>query len=135
METILRSRDAGAIVFVATAVALFAIATGTRSVSGPFLSPLQMATGFGIALFLAAPKTKLVVIVFSAWTGSTYMALAPHGGIPHEIMPELTEKTADPSDPGPAPHRTPWRLRSSRSPARDPGIAASWNGTLRHRLL
>lgn len=49
METTLRSREAGAIVLVAAAVALFAVTAGTRSVVGLFLSPIHSATGLGIA--------------------------------------------------------------------------------------
>jgi len=41
------------------------------------LSALFAARGIGIALFLVAPKTELVVLAFSAWMGLTYMAVLP----------------------------------------------------------
>lgn len=41
------------------------------------LASLYAARAVGIALFLAAPKTELAVLVFSAWMGLTYMAVLP----------------------------------------------------------
>ena len=41
------------------------------------LSILFAARALGIAAFLAAPKTELVVLVFSMWMGLTYMAVLP----------------------------------------------------------
>jgi len=41
------------------------------------LASLYAARGIGIALFMAAPKTELTVLVFSAWMGLTYMAVLP----------------------------------------------------------
>jgi len=41
------------------------------------LAALYAARGIGIALFLAAPKTELTVLAFSAWMGLTYMAVLP----------------------------------------------------------
>jgi len=41
------------------------------------LSILFAARALGIAAFLAAPKTELVVLVFSVWMGLTYMAVLP----------------------------------------------------------
>jgi predicted MFS family arabinose efflux permease len=41
------------------------------------LSVLFAARALGIAAFLAAPKTELVVLVFSMWMGLTYMAVLP----------------------------------------------------------
>jgi MFS family permease len=41
------------------------------------LSALFAARGIGIVLFLAAPKTELVVLAFSVWMGITYMAVLP----------------------------------------------------------
>jgi MFS family permease len=49
METKLKSQAAGAIALTAAAVALLAVTAGTRSVFGLFLSPLNSATGLGIA--------------------------------------------------------------------------------------
>jgi len=49
METNLKSKSTGAIALTAAAVALLAITMGTRSVFGLFLSPLNSATGLGIA--------------------------------------------------------------------------------------
>ena len=41
------------------------------------LALLYAARAVGIALFLFAPKTELVVFAFSAWMGLTYMAVLP----------------------------------------------------------
>jgi MFS family permease len=41
------------------------------------LSILFAARALGIAAFLAAPKTELVVLAFSVWMGLTYMAVLP----------------------------------------------------------
>lgn len=41
------------------------------------LASLYAARGIGIGLFMAAPKTELTVLVFSAWMGVTYMAVLP----------------------------------------------------------
>ncbi|HEY1288695.1 MAG TPA: MFS transporter [Burkholderiales bacterium] len=41
------------------------------------LASLYAARGIGIALFMAAPKTELAVLAFSAWMGVTYMAVLP----------------------------------------------------------
>lgn len=41
------------------------------------LALLYAARAAGIALFLVAPKTELVVLAFSAWMGLTYMAVLP----------------------------------------------------------
>jgi predicted MFS family arabinose efflux permease len=41
------------------------------------LAALYAARGIGIALFLAAPKTELTVLAFSALMGLTYMAVLP----------------------------------------------------------
>ena len=41
------------------------------------LASLYAARGIGIALFMAAPKTELTVLVFSAWMGLTSMAVLP----------------------------------------------------------
>lgn len=41
------------------------------------LASLYAARGIAIALFLAAPKTELTVLAFSAWMGLTYMAVLP----------------------------------------------------------
>jgi predicted MFS family arabinose efflux permease len=41
------------------------------------LASLYAARGIGIALFMAAPKTELTVLAFSAWMGLTYMAVLP----------------------------------------------------------
>lgn len=41
------------------------------------LAWLFAARAIGIALFLAAPKTELTVLVFSVWMGLTYMAVLP----------------------------------------------------------
>lgn len=41
------------------------------------LAALYAARAVAIALFLAAPKTELVVLAFSAWMGLTYMAVLP----------------------------------------------------------
>jgi predicted MFS family arabinose efflux permease len=49
METNLGSKNTGAIALTAAAVALLAVTMGTRSVFGLFLSPLNSATGLGIA--------------------------------------------------------------------------------------
>jgi len=49
METNLESKHTGAIALTAAAVALLAVTMGTRSVFGLFLSPLNSATGLGIA--------------------------------------------------------------------------------------
>jgi MFS family permease len=49
METHLESKRAGAWPLIAAAVALLAVTMGTRSVFGLFLSPLNSATGIGIA--------------------------------------------------------------------------------------
>jgi len=49
METKLESKSTGAIALTAAAVALLAVTMGTRSVFGLFLSPLNSATGLGIA--------------------------------------------------------------------------------------
>jgi len=38
---------------------------------------MPAARAAGIALFLVAPKTELVVLAFSAWMGLTYMAVLP----------------------------------------------------------
>jgi len=49
METNLKSKSTGALALTAAAVAMLAITMGTRSVFGLFLSPLNSATGLGIA--------------------------------------------------------------------------------------
>lgn len=49
METNLESKRTGAVALTAAAVALLAVTMGTRSVFGLFLSPLNSATGLGIA--------------------------------------------------------------------------------------
>jgi MFS family permease len=49
METKLKSKSTGALALTAAAVAMLAITMGTRSVFGLFLSPLNSATGLGIA--------------------------------------------------------------------------------------
>jgi predicted MFS family arabinose efflux permease len=41
------------------------------------LASLYAARGLGIALFIAAPKSELTVLAFSAWMGVTYMAVLP----------------------------------------------------------
>ncbi len=41
------------------------------------LAALYAGRGIGIALFMAAPKTELTVLAFSAWMGLTYMAVLP----------------------------------------------------------
>jgi predicted MFS family arabinose efflux permease len=41
------------------------------------LASLYAARGIGIGLFMAAPKTELTVLAFSAWMGLTYMAVLP----------------------------------------------------------
>jgi predicted MFS family arabinose efflux permease len=41
------------------------------------LASLYAARGLGIGLFMAAPKTELTVLAFSAWMGLTYMAVLP----------------------------------------------------------
>lgn len=41
------------------------------------LSALYAARAAGVALFLAAPKTELTVLVFSAWMGLTFLATIP----------------------------------------------------------
>jgi MFS family permease len=41
------------------------------------LSVLFAARALGIAAFLVAPKTEVVVLVFSVWMGLTYMAVLP----------------------------------------------------------
>jgi predicted MFS family arabinose efflux permease len=41
------------------------------------LAALYAARGIGIVLFIAAPKTELTVLAFSAWMGLTYMAVLP----------------------------------------------------------
>jgi predicted MFS family arabinose efflux permease len=41
------------------------------------LASLYAARAIGIALFMAAPKTELTVLAFSAWMGLTYMAVLP----------------------------------------------------------
>ena len=41
------------------------------------LAALYAARGIGVALFIAAPKTQLTVLAFSAWMGLTYMAVLP----------------------------------------------------------
>jgi len=41
------------------------------------LASLYAARGIGIVLFMAAPKTELTVLAFSAWMGLTYMAVLP----------------------------------------------------------
>ncbi|HMA89736.1 MAG TPA: MFS transporter [Burkholderiales bacterium] len=41
------------------------------------LAALFAARGLGIAAFLAAPKTELVLLAFSVWMGLTYMAVLP----------------------------------------------------------
>jgi predicted MFS family arabinose efflux permease len=41
------------------------------------LALLYAGRGMGIALFLLAPKTEVVVLAFSAWMGLTYMAVLP----------------------------------------------------------
>jgi len=41
------------------------------------LASLYAARGIGVALFMAAPKTELTVLAFSAWMGLTYMAVLP----------------------------------------------------------
>ena len=49
METHLKSKNAGAWPLIVAAVALLAVTMGSRSVFGLFLSPLNSATGIGIA--------------------------------------------------------------------------------------
>jgi predicted MFS family arabinose efflux permease len=41
------------------------------------LAALYASRALGIALFIAAPKTELTVLAFSAWMGLTYMAVLP----------------------------------------------------------
>ncbi len=41
------------------------------------LSWIYAARGIGVAIFLAAPKTELVVLAFSVWMGLTYLATVP----------------------------------------------------------
>jgi predicted MFS family arabinose efflux permease len=41
------------------------------------LAALYAGRGIGIALFMAAPKTEMTVLAFSAWMGLTYMAVLP----------------------------------------------------------
>lgn len=41
------------------------------------LAALYASRAIGIALFIAAPKTELTVLAFSAWMGLTYMAVLP----------------------------------------------------------
>jgi len=41
------------------------------------LSWLYASRGIGVALFLVAPKTELVVLAFSVWMGLTYLATVP----------------------------------------------------------
>jgi len=41
------------------------------------LAALYAGRALAIALFLAAPKTELTVLAFSAWMGLTYMAVLP----------------------------------------------------------
>jgi MFS family permease len=41
------------------------------------LAALYAGRGIGIALFMAAPKTEVTVLAFSAWMGLTYMAVLP----------------------------------------------------------
>src|SRR4051794_19176589 len=41
------------------------------------LASLYAARGIGIVLFMAAPKTEITVLAFSAWMGITYMAVLP----------------------------------------------------------
>lgn len=67
-----------------SALALFNIAgsVGTGFVTQRYsmrrtLAALFAARGLGIALFLVAPKTELVLLAFSVWMGLTYMAVLP----------------------------------------------------------
>jgi predicted MFS family arabinose efflux permease len=70
METNLKSKSTGAIALTAAAVALLAVTMGSRSVFGLFLSPLNSATGIGIAsISFAVALSQLAFGVAQPFTG------------------------------------------------------------------